>query len=355
LTATNSAVSDGAAVGAYRRLSARRVAAGAATLAAMLGLLLLDIATGPALLPVGRVAAALLPSLGQTDATTLTIVWTLRLPMACMALAVGAALGISGAAMQTILNNPLASPYTLGISTGAGFGAALAIVAGLRVPVPGMLLVPASAFLFSCVASAAVFGIARIRQMAPEVMVLAGIALLFLFQALQSWLQFIASPEALQAIVFWLFGSLARASWGTAAVVAVGVILALPLLLADAWRLTALRLGDERARGLGVEVGRLRLRVFALVSLLTALSVCFVGTIGFIGLVAPHLARMLVGEDQRYLLLVSGGLGAVLLSAASVASKTLAPGAVFPIGIVTALIGVPFFLALVLRSKRGFW
>jgi len=292
---------------------------------------------------------------GGGDPTAAAIVWSLRLPMATMAVAVGAALGLSGAVMQTILNNPLASCYTLGISAAAGFGAALVIALGFGVPLAQHLAIPLSAFLFAALASAAVLAIGRSGGMTPETMVLAGIALLFLFQALQSLLQYLASPEVLQAIVFWLFGSLLKATWPKTAVVGCVLAVALPLLLADAWRLTALRLGEERARGLGVDVVGLRLRSFVVISVLTASAVSFVGTIGFVGLVAPHLARMLVGEDQRYLLPLSALCGALLLAAASIASKTISPGAVFPIGIVTALFGVPFFLLLVLQRRRAYW
>ena len=132
-------------------------------------------------------------------------------------------------------------------------------------------------------------------------------------------------------------------------------VASVPFLVRDVWRLTALKLGDARAAGLGVNVRALRIRSFVLISALTGVAVAFVGTIGFVGLVAPHVARMLVGEDQRAFLPASALMGAVLLSLASVMSKTLSPGAVFPIGIITSLIGVPFFVWLVLRTRRGFW
>eukprot|EP01035_Chromulina_nebulosa_P013376 gene13376-17771_t len=200
-----------------------------------------------------------------------------------------------------------------------------------------------------------VAGVGRMRGASPELLVLAGIACLFLFQALLSLLQFMASPEALQQIVFWLFGSLMRATMAKVGIVAAALTIVVPVLLADAWRLTALTLGDERARALGVRVGPLRIRAFVAVSLLTGAAVAFVGTIGFIGLVAPHIARMLVGEDQRHLLPASAVAGALLLSTASVASKLILPGTVFPIGIVTSLIGVPFFAWLVLaRLSAGY-
>lgn len=337
----------------YRRAARRRWRVLALLALALAATLVLDTATGPALLPLAAVAGALLGLPG--DPTVGLIVWSIRLPIALMAVVVGAALGLSGVVMQTILHNPLASSYTLGVSAGAGFGAALAIVAAGFFPWPESVGVPLLAFLFASLACAAVAGIGRMRGAGAEMLVLAGIALLFLFQSLQSLLQYLAAPEALAQIVFWLFGSLLKASWGKLGLVALALAAALPLLLRDAWALTALRLGEERAAGLGVKVAPLRLRALAIVSLLTAAAVAFVGTIGFVGLVAPHIARLLLGEDQRALLPGAALCGALLLSAASVASKVVVPGAVFPVGIVTALIGIPFFLWLILSSRRGHW
>jgi iron complex transport system permease protein len=337
----------------WRRLAARRALPFGAGAGLLLLCFLLDIATGPALLSLGSVAVSIAGS--AQDPMVDAIVWTIRLPVAVMALLVGAALGMTGAVMQTILNNPLASSYTLGVSAGAGFGAALVIVLGAVVPLPESIAVPAAAFLFAALACAGVWFLGSIRGATPETLVLAGIALMFLFQALLALLQFMASPEALQQIVFWLFGSLQRATWPKLAIIAAVLAVAVPLLMRDAWSLTALRLGDDRAAALGVGVRGVRLRGFVFVSVATGVAVAFVGTIGFVGLVAPHLARMLVGEDQRILLPGAALAGAVLLSAASVASKTVSPGALFPIGIVTALIGVPFFAWLILASRRAYW
>jgi iron complex transport system permease protein len=302
------------------------------------------------MLPIGEVVRTLMGL--TTDPMVNAIVHGLRLPIALMAILVGAALGVSGAVMQTILNNPLASSYTLGISAGAGFGAALVILVGAGLPLPADWAIPIGAFAFAGLACALVAGAGRIRGATPELLVLAGIACLFMFQALLSLLQFLASPEALQQIVFWLFGSLTRASFPKVGVVATVLAVVLPLVMRDAWRFTALQLGDERARSLGVRVNQLRLRALVAVSLLTGAAVAFVGTIGFIGLVAPHVARMLVGADQRHMLPASALFGAVLLSTASVVSKLLIPGTVFPIGIITALIGVPFFAWLMLAVAR---
>lgn len=340
-------------VDAWRRLNRRRLAILAAAGLSIVATTVVDVATGPAGLTPLAVARSIAGLAG--DRMTDTIVWSIRLPVALMAVAVGAALGLTGALMQTILANPLASGYTLGIASGAGFGAALVIVFGAMLPIPEEHAIPLFAFVFASLTTTGVFGVGRMRGSTPEVLVLAGVAMLFLFQALLSLVQFVATPEALSQIVFWLFGSLTKATWGKLAVVAGLVAATLPVLAFDAWRLTALKLGDERARALGVDVDALRLRCLVVVSVLTAAAVAFVGTIGFVGIVAPHIARMTIGEDQRFFLPGAAAFGATLLSLASIASKTVVPGALFPIGIVTALIGVPFFLVLVMRSRRTFW
>ncbi|MBL8703003.1 MAG: iron ABC transporter permease [Alphaproteobacteria bacterium] len=334
----------------HRRVERRRLAILCSLLLLVAVFLVLDVATGPALLPVGDVLAALLRRDGE-DPTLLAIVWELRLPMGLMALAVGVALGTSGASMQTLLDNPLASPYTLGLAAAAGVGASLCIQNGGWGLNPAFI-VPACAFVMACFASAIIYGVGTIRGMGTDTMVLAGIALLFLFHSLQSLLQFRASPEVGQQIVFWLFGSLAKATWTSVTITTLACLGAVPLLLRQSWKLTALRLGEQRARALGVNVSRLRFVTIALISLMTATAISFVGTIGFIGLVAPHLSRLLVGEDQRFLLPMSGLVGALLLSAASVLSKIIMPGVLVPVGIVTALVGVPFFFHLILSRRR---
>jgi iron complex transport system permease protein len=273
--------------------------------------------------------------------------------MTLMAMVVGASLGIAGVQMQTILGNPLASPYTLGFSAAAGFGAAVIILFEFQLPVFAELTVPVAAFASAALACGLIYSFAHLRGITAEIMILAGIATMFLFQSLQSLIQYMASPEILQEIVFWLFGSMLKASWFSIAVSASILVFSISLLIRDTWKLTALRMGDDRARSLGVDVHRLRLKVFAIVSLLTAGAVAFVGTIGFVGLVAPHIARMLVGEDQRILMPMSGIIGAIVMVGASVVSKLVSPGAVVPIGIVTAVIGVPFLFALILARKKG--
>ena len=312
--------------------------------------LVLDIATGPSMLSPSEVVRSL-TGIGVRETMTDSIVRGLRLPMALMALCVGAALGAGGAQMQTLLNNPMASPYTLGMAAAAGFGAALVLALG-GLGLDAMIAVPLGAFVFAMLAALFLFFLASMRQVATETIILGGIALLFLFQSLLSLIQFLSSPELSQQILFWLFGSLSKATWPTVTLTAAVTAICCVLLMADCWKLTALRMGEMRAASLGVNVRLLRMKVLIIVAIMTATATSFVGVIGFIGLVAPHIARMTVGEDQRFFLPMSILSGALMLSAASILSKSIVPGALFPVGIVTAIVGVPFLLWLIFAPKR---
>ncbi|EKO3492583.1 iron ABC transporter permease [Vibrio fluvialis] len=320
----------------------------------LLASFVLDIMTGPSMLDASRVLNALLEFIGlpfQVDGSTRVIVTNLRLPIALMAIIVGGSLGVGGAEMQTLLNNPMASPYTLGMAAAAGFGAALILYIG-SLGMDSHYAVPLGAFLCCMLSACFLFALASMRHITSGQLILAGIALLFLFQSLLSLVQFIASPELSQQILFWLFGSLSKATWSNLTITAVVVMGGFALLMRDSWKLTALRLGEERAKSVGVNVQRLRLKILFIVAVMTATVTSFVGIIGFIGIVAPNIAKILVGEDQRFFLPLSFLIGAFLLSTASVLSKVIVPGALFPIGIVTAIIGVPFFFWLIV-AKRG--
>lgn len=309
-----------------------------------------DIVTGPSMLPLSEVVKALL-RLDNVETTTHVIVYDLRLPMALMALVVGAALGVGGAEIQTLLNNPMASPYTLGLAAAAGLGASTIIAFG-GFGLPLSFAVPVGAFLMTMLASGILFVFASLRRFSSAMLVLVGIALLFLFQSLLSLIQFISAPEISQQILFWLFGSLTKSTWETLIIATIVTVISVTLLVKDAWKLTALRLGEERALSLGINLQQLRLKTLVIVAIMTATAISFVGIIGFIGLVAPHVARMLLGEDQRFFLPGAMLVGAAFLSIASVLSKVIIPGALFPVGIITAFVGVPFFFWIVL-TKRG--
>ncbi len=322
-----------------------------AVLAVMaLAALLLDIATGPSSLSPMTVLQGVFDPSSLTTAQQ-AIVWQVRLPYALMAMMVGAALALAGAEMQTVLNNPLASPFTLGVSSAASFGASLAIVLGLGSSFIGAdWLVPLNAFIFAFGSVLALQTLARMKGSGIESIVLFGIALVFAFNALTALVQFLSSAEALQQLVFWTMGSLSRATWSNVAALAVVLVAVTPFSLLSSRALTALRLGEDRAMSFGVDVKRLRFLSLLRVSLLSATAVAFVGAIGFIGLVGPHIARLLVGEDHRYFLPASVLAGAVIMSLASAASKIIVPGVLMPVGIVTAVIGVPVFLLLIFRN-----
>lgn len=285
-----------------------------------------------------------------------TVVKVYRVPTVLTAIGVGASLGVAGSIMQTILRNPLASPYTLGISAGAGFGAALTIVTGFAaIEGLGIWLVPFNAFVFALLTCLLIYGIGSFKRLTPGTMILAGIGLSFLFNALQSMMQYGATAEQNQNIVFWLFGSLSKSDTSTALLMLGLVLVLLPMLMVKSWQFTALQLGDEKAIGLGINVKRLRLMGFAAASLLTATAVSFVGTIGFVGLAGPHVARLLVGEDQRFFMPLSALFGSLILLLADIVSKSLLEGFVFPIGIITSLIGVPVFFSVVLSKRRSYF
>lgn len=317
---------DAGVMGRYQHILRHRLLMMGALALAILGSLLLDFTMGPSGLSLSSLWQTLLDP-AAADAGTRVIVWDIRLPYALMAVVVGFALGLAGAEMQTILNNPLASPFTLGVSSAAAFGAALAIVLGIGIPgIPDQWFISANAFIFALFAALMLDGITRWTRVATSGVVLFGIALVFTFNALVSMMQFIASEDTLQGLVFWTMGSLARASWDKLGILFGVFAVLLPLSMMSSWKLTALRLGEDRAVSFGIDVRRLRLTTLLRISILSALAVAFVGPIGFIGLVAPHIARMIFGEDHRFYLPASALIGALVLSMASVASKIWCPG-----------------------------
>jgi iron complex transport system permease protein len=300
------------------------------------------------------VLSALFPGTVSVDGLASTIVWDLRLHRVIFAVLAGLGLAVAGATMQGVLRNPLASPFTLGIASAATFGAALAIIV-IPQTIEGELAIVISAFIASLLAAAAIYGLSRYRGMSPESMVLAGIILMYLFSAVSSFLQYTGSTEQLQAVVFWMFGSLQRTSWLKCGIVGLVLLVCVPYIILKAWDLNALSMGDQVAQSLGVRVERTRTIHMFLASLITASIICFTGTIGFIGLVSPHITRLALGGDNRYLLVASGLVGALILLVADSLARTILAPAIIPVGIMTAFIGIPFFLYLFLRRKEEYW
>ncbi|WP_417693186.1 FecCD family ABC transporter permease [Roseibium sp.] len=341
--------------GFYRALVLRRQITLALLTAALCLSVCVDLAIGPARYSLGEVVTALVSPSIVSDQIRV-ILWDIRMPVALMAIVVGASLSVAGAQMQTILSNPLASPFTLGISAGASFGAALALAFGIVLFPPAIdYVIPINAFVMAMLTSFLIHALSMRRGVTIETIVLLGIAMVFIFNSLMALIQFFASQQAVSAVVFWTMGSLTKATWPKFWITTTVLIVVLPLLTRHGWALTAMRLGDAKAQSMGVNPKRIRLEVLVLVSLLAAIAVAFVGTIGFIGLVGPHIARLLVGEDQRFFLPGAAICGALILSVGSVLSKIIIPGTIIPIGIVTSLVGIPFFLYLILNRRSQPW
>jgi iron complex transport system permease protein len=342
----------------YRRTLRRRVLLLAALILLCAACFIAELAIGGGTLSLCSVLRGLLHP-AQVDPTVRVILWQLRLPVALTAVLAGAGLAIAGNLMQGALNNPLAEPFTLGLSSAAGFGAALVIVlepwfSPALGTLPQGLLVSASAFLFSVAVIAGLALFAQARQLRPETIVLLGIAVHFTFSSLLAFTQYLADADQLQTLVFWLLGSVQRASWTQVAICGALLACILPLLLVRAWALTAVGSFGAQASVLGLRVARVRLLMLLAAALLASAVTATVGIVGFVGLVAPHIARMLVGEDQRFALATSATCGGVMMLTAALASQTLVPGAVLPVGMLTALLGVPVFLWLILRQQATY-
>jgi len=300
------------------------------------------------------ILARFFPDYFQTTWFAETIVWGLRLHRILMAIVAGAGLSVAGAAMQGILKNPLASEFTLGVSSAAAFGAALAIVMGAGFA-GGEFLIIGNAFIFTLLASFTVYGLARYKGITPETMILAGIAIMYLFSAMTSFLQYVGQSEQVQEVVFWMMGSLGRSSWDRVGIITAVLIICYPYLILKSWDINALGAGDETAKSLGVNVERTRVIAMMLSSLITASIICFTGTIGFIGLVGPHIVRMAIGGDHRFLLPGSALAGALLLLGADTLARTVLSPVILPVGIMTSFLGVPFFIYLFMKRRKEFW
>lgn len=276
------------------------------------------------------------------------LVWDVRLPRIMTALAVGGALALSGAVFQGVLTNPLADSYTLGVSAGGALGACLCLMAGFTGL--GVLSVPAWALAGAACALAVVLFMARAGGGFDAVtLVLAGVMVAATLQAAIGFVKFLAG-ENVAGLVFWLMGGLSAKTWAEAAIAWAGLGLGLPVAVFLARDLDAVCLGDEQARALGVPVGRVRLALLCAASAMTACSVAVSGIVGFVGLIVPHVARLVVGPSHPRLLPVCVGGGMLLLLAADTASRALLAHEV-PVGVLTAMLGGPYFCFLFIRSR----
>ncbi len=341
---------------------ARRVTLGVALAVLLLAAILASAAIGQLPIPPSEVLGSALRAIGidtslaPTDRTVEATLWAVRFPRTAMAVVVGAALAVAGAVMQAIFGNPLAEPGVVGISAGGAFGAALGIVLGATVL--GMWTSALLAFAGALGATVLVYAVARSGGRTEVVtLLLTGIAVNAFAGAGLAFLLFVADTGSREQIVFWQLGSLNGSRWPEVAIVAVVVAVAGGIALGRSRRYDLLALGERNARHLGVDVERLRLLSIILVALLTGAAVAFVGIISFVGLVVPHLIRMLIGPSHRALLVCSALGGALLLVCSDILARTIVVGADLPIGLLTSLVGGPFFFFLLFRQRRrsGGW
>lgn len=281
------------------------------------------------------------------------IIWTFRMPRVLLAVVVGAGLSLVGAVLQTMVRNPLADPYLLGVSGGASFAAVLVLVLGSAAL--GGVSLSGAAFLGALISTAMVYSLAqRNGRINPARLVLAGVALAYLFQAGYSYLLLKTDTiDGVQSILFWLLGSLAGANWSQLRVPAAALMLGIVVLLLQARALNALLSGEETAASLGVNVRRFQIEMLVVTSLLTGVMVAVSGAIAFVGLIIPHVARLIVGADHRRLLPISALCGAAFLVLVDLAARTIDSPNEVPLTIVTALFGVPFFLWLLRRRHTS--
>ncbi len=371
----SAAMNESGLITQYRRYIRNRVLFIILVMAGIAVVGLLAVVSGAAGIAVRDVLSVFT---GNADLATTQIVMQIRMPRVVAALLAGFALSASGAVMQSILRNPLASPFTLGISGAAAFGAAFAIVVlgagsaidttalfedvaassrnGLLARLGDRYLLMGMAFLWSMTSTFFILAIARYRGVTPEVMVLAGIAIGSLFSAGVSAMQYLATEAELAAIVFWMFGDLGRASWQEVSILSLVLIPVYLYFAMMSWNYKALQSGDEYARSLGVNPFRIRLYGMLIASLATAVVVSFYGIIAFVGLVVPHIVRRFIGGDESFLIPAAALFGALFLLLSDTVARTLFSPVILPVGILTSFIGAPLFLFLLLKGLgKSYW
>jgi iron complex transport system permease protein len=285
---------------------------------------------------------------GGGDDTVRLVVADIRLPRIVAAIVCGWGMALSGLGIQSLLKNPLGSPATLGISQGAAFGAALSVV------VMGSQLVSVTVYAFAGAMGATfiILVLARLKQLSTEAVILAGVALSSLFGSATILMQYLATETELAMVVFWTFGDVARSTWQEIRILEITVVLMSGFFIYLRWDLNAMASGEETARGLGVRVERLRMLGMTAAALMAAMVTAFHGVIAFVGLIAPHMARRLAGEEHGLLIPYTAVLGSLLLLTADTLGRVLAGSGSLPVGVVTSFLGAPMFLYLLVRGYK---
>lgn len=347
-------------VSLYKSLINRRIALMATLTLALTVIATLSVTIGSLEISFAEILKAIFSD-SAAGISTYTV-WNIRLPRTIGAVIAGAGLGISGAAMQNILKNPLASPFTIGVSHGAAFGAAFAIIvlgagqsylAGNEaVSINSPFIVMLSAFTGSMISVLCILGLSMLRNITAESVILAGVALSAFFGASTMFLQYFANDIQIAATLFWTFGDLGKAGWQENAIMFVSVLGPFIYFMASSWQNNALQWGDEVAASLGVRIKTIRIITMVASSLTVAVITSFLGIIGFVGLITPHIIKIIIGNDYRFIFPCSALFGALLLVMADIVSRTAMAPVIIPVGIITSFTGAPLFLYLLIRGRR---
>ena len=321
---------------------------------------LISISVGSSRLPLAEILRVLF---GGGEDVSRTIVFNVRMPRIATGIAVGFALAMAGCIMQNVLRNPLASASTLGIAQGASFGAALAIVyfqAGVHIgaatvttiSIANPYMVTIFAFLGGITSTILILLLSRVSGVTPTSMILAGVALSAMFTGATALVQYFADDVRIASIVYWTFGNLGRASFNEITLIFIVSALAFVYFIFNRWNYNAMESGTHTAKSLGVNVDALILISMTVATLISAVAIAFVGTINFIGLIAPHIVRRFVGNDHRFLIPCSAIMGAVIILVADIASRMISAPAVLPIGALTSFLGAPLFIYLIIKKGK---
>ena len=282
------------------------------------------------------------------------VVWTLRLPRVLVGFVAGFGLAVAGAVMQSTMKNPMADSYTTGISSGAAFGATLGIVLNINI-VSGDFSMIANSFLFSLAPTALIVLLSQKKALSSTSMILAGLAVMYIFNALTAAIKLMADPDSLAALYRFQVGTLNNSTWEDLPVMAIVTVIGTAALVLLSNRINVLSTGDESAKSLGINASKLRILCLVIVSLVSASIVAYTGIIGFVGLVAPHVARIFIGSDNKYLIPAAAVFGALLMIVSDFIGRTIISPSVLEVGVVTAFIGGPLFLWLILRQQKEVW
>ena len=348
----------------YNKYTARKIIFIIVSLALVVFLFFVSICVGTLELSIPDVYHYLLNHIagvtyppGSTDAYNDNIVWNYRVPRALFAIIAGASLAIAGSVMQSVMKNPLADPYTTGVSSGALLGVALALILGFSLTAGAIdrVAIVTNAIVFSLIPVLVMVLMAPYFRRSPSTLVLAGVAISFLFSSFTSILLVSTDAANLSMVYHWQIGTFGDLSWDALPLTAITTVIGAAILLPMAKKLNLMAIDDKAAKSMGLNIERLRVICLVLISIMVSVMISYVGIIAFVGLVVPHIIRILLGADNKYLMPAAAAFGALFLLGCDIISRALDVGATIPVGVTTAFFGAPIFLYLIIQQKKGVW